>query len=83
VSRADRILHKLKEVRELAETTMAAAQEAQETAANQKQTQAPAYRVGNKVWLSLENIKTDRPSKKLDQRYGKFIVQEVCGSHTY
>ena len=31
----------------------------------------------------MENIKTDRPSKKLDQRYGKFTVREVCGSHTY
>src|SRR6266536_5007399 len=62
---------------------MAAAQEAQETAANRKRTQAPEYRVGDKVWLSLENIKTDRPSKKLDQRYGKFTVREVCGSHTY
>ncbi len=83
VSRADRVLRKLKEVRELAETMMAAAQEAQETAANRKRTQAPIYRVGDKVWLSLENIKTDRPSKKLDQRYGKFTVREVCGSHTY
>ena len=62
---------------------MAVAQEAQETAVNQKQTQAPVYRVGNKVQLSLENIKTDRLSKKLDQRYSKFIVQEVCGLHMY
>ncbi len=66
MSRVDRILRKLKEVRELAETMMATAQEAQETAANRKRTQAPVYRVGDKVWLSLENIKTDRPSKKLD-----------------
>ncbi len=83
VLRVDKILHKLKEVRELVETMIVTAQEAQETAANQKRTQAPVYRVGNKVWLSLENIKTDRPSKKLDQRYGKFTVQEVYSSYTY
>jgi hypothetical protein len=83
VARADRILKKLKDVRDWAETKMAMAQERQETATNRKRTQAPAYKVGDKVWLSLENIKTLRPSKKLDQRYGKFTVQEVCGSHTY
>jgi hypothetical protein len=33
--------------------------------------------------LNMENIKTDRPYKKLDQRYTKFTVWEVCGSHTY
>jgi hypothetical protein len=41
VSRADRILQKLKEVRELAEATMVSAQEAQEKAVNRKRTQAP------------------------------------------
>lgn len=62
---------------------MAAAQERQESATNRKRDQAPVYRVGDKVWLSLENIATDRLSKKLDQRYAKYTVQEVCGSHTY
>ena len=80
---AERVLHKLKEVRELAETTMASAQDAQETAANRRRSQAPAYKVGDKVWLNLENIRTDRPCKKLDQRHAKYTVLEVCGSHTY
>ncbi len=31
----------------------------------------------------MENIATERPSKKLDQRYAKYTVREVCGSHTY
>lgn len=83
VSRAEQVLQKLKDVRQLAETAMASAQEAQETAANRRRMQAPVYRVGDKVWLSLENIQTDRPSKKLDQRYAKFEILEVKGSHTY
>jgi hypothetical protein len=83
VSRADRVLVKMKEVRNLAETAMALAQDAQETQTNRKRQQAPVYRVGDKVWLNLQNIKTDRPSKKLDQRYAKYTVLEVCGSHTY
>jgi hypothetical protein len=83
VVKADRILRKLKELREWAQAAMAAAQEAQEKAANRGRTQAPAYQVGDKVWLSLENISTDRPSKKLDAKYAKYTVTEVIGSHNY
>jgi hypothetical protein len=35
------------------------------------------------VWLSLENIKSDRPNKSLDYRYTKFTVLEVLGSYNY
>jgi hypothetical protein len=62
---------------------MAMAQEAQERAINRGHIQAPIYQVGNKVWLSLENIITDRPSKKLDAKYTKYTVMEVIGSHSY
>jgi len=74
VARADEVLRKLQDVRAMAEASMAAAQDKQESAANRKRDQAPAYRVGDKVWLSLENIATERPSKKLDQRYAKYTV---------
>jgi hypothetical protein len=83
VVKADRILRKLKELREWAQAAIAAAQEAQEKAANRGRIQAPAYQVGDKVWLSLENITTDRPSKKLDAKYAKYTVTEVIGSHSY
>jgi len=83
IARADRILRKLKEVRDFAQASMASAQEAQERATNRKRDQAPNYKVGDKVWLSLENVKTDRPSKKLDARHAKFTVTEVIGSHSY
>lgn len=83
IARADRIVRRLKEAREWAQASMATAQEAQEQASNQKRDQAPNYKVGDRVWLSLENIKTDRPSKKLDARYAKFKVLEVVGSHSY
>lgn len=83
ISKADRIVRRLKDVREWAQAAMAAAQDAQEHAANRKRDQAPNYKVGDKVWLSLENIKTDRPSKKLDARHAKFTIKEVIGSHSY
>jgi hypothetical protein len=62
---------------------MAAAQEAQEKNTNRYRAQAPVFRVNDQVWLSLENIKTNRPSKKLDAKYAKFTIQEVMGSHNY
>lgn len=83
ISKADRILRKLKEAREWAQASMAAAQEAQEQATNRKRIQAPNFKVGDKVWLSLENIKTDRPTKKLDAKYAKYMVTEVIGSHSF
>ena len=77
------MLKKLKDVREMAEASIAAAQNDQESAANRKRDQALVYRVGDKVWLSLKNIATERPGKKLDYRYAKYTVLEVCGSYTY
>ena len=62
---------------------MAIAQEAQEKAANRGRVQAPIYRVSDKVWLSLKNITTDRPSKKLDAKYAKYTVTEIVSSHSY
>jgi hypothetical protein len=62
---------------------MAAAQDTQEKQTNTYRSQAPAYHVGDKVWLSLENIQSNRPSKSLDHRYAKFTVLEVLRSHNY
>ena len=83
VAKADRIVQKLKQVREWAQASMAAAQNQQELNSNRLRNQAPSYKIGDKVWLSLENIKTDRPCKKLDARYAKFTVTEVVGSHSF
>jgi hypothetical protein len=41
---------------------------------------APAIAVGDKVWLNRRNIRTTRPSRKLDvKRMGPFQVLEVIG----
>jgi hypothetical protein len=62
---------------------MAATQEAQERYTNRYRIQALVFKEGDKVWLSLENIKTSRPSKKLDAKYAKFTVRKAIGSHSY
>ena len=58
VARADELLRRLRDAREWAQTAMAAAQEAQERYTNRYRIQAPVFKEGDKVWLSLENIKT-------------------------
>ena len=62
---------------------MAKAQQDQELQANHSRNVAPAYKVGDKVYLSLRNIRTERPSKKLDARAIKFIVLEVISPTSY
>lgn len=83
VARADAVLRKLQDTRDFVQATMASAQDVQEQQANKYRDQATTYVVGDKVWLSLENIKSDRPNKSLDHRYAKFTVIEVMGSHNY
>ena len=83
VARADLLLKKLQDTRDFLQATMAAAQDTQEKQTNAYRSQAPAYNVGDKVWLSLENIQSNRPSKSLDHRYTKLTVLEVLGSHNY
>jgi hypothetical protein len=45
---------------------------------------APAYQPGDKVWLSSRNLRTQRPSKKLDSKnLGPFKVLEKVGATSY
>lgn len=83
VQRADRIASKIKQATEWAQTAMAAAQQSQEEYANRRRDPAMRFNPGDEVWLDLRNIKTDRPSKKLDAKNAKFTVIEAVGSHAY
>jgi hypothetical protein len=77
------IVRKLADATQWAQSAMAIAQQRQEDTANRTRDQAPRFKVGDKVWLSLENIRTERPSKKFDVRNAKYTVIEVMGTHTY
>jgi len=81
VARGEAFVAKLKEATELAQAAMAAAQEQQEEHANRSRQVAEQFRVKDKVWLRLKNIKTDRPSKKLDWLNAKYTVTKLIGSH--
>jgi len=44
----------------------------------------PPFQVGDTVWLDSRNIKTTRPSKKLDHRFlGPFPIVEKVSSHAF
>jgi hypothetical protein len=62
---------------------MTHAQQVQEHTTNRFRQQAPSFKVGDKVWLNLINIRTTRTSKKLDTKHAKFTITEVIGSHSY
>jgi hypothetical protein len=83
ILRAENVVAKLKAATEMAQAAMAAAQQAQEEQSNRHRDPASHYKVGDKVWLDLRNVKTDRPSKKLDNRNAKFTVIKQVGSHSY
>ena len=60
------IIRKLRETSDFAQAAIAYAQDIQQQYANRHRQPAERLIVGNRVWLSLRNITTDRPCKKLD-----------------
>ena len=51
---------------------------------NAHQREAPKYNVGDKVWLSSENIRTVRLTKKLDYKWlGPYVVERVISCSAY
>ncbi|KAL1952625.1 hypothetical protein VTO42DRAFT_4595 [Malbranchea cinnamomea] len=79
-AQGERIVNHLHQALEWAQASMAAAQEDYEHHANAHHTPTSVYKPRDKVWLSLRNIHTDRPSKKLDAQQAQFTVLEQVGS---
>ena len=51
---------------------------------NAHRCEAPKYNVRDKVWLSSENIRTVRPTKKLDYKWlGLYVVEQVISHSAY
>ena len=81
VARAEGIVQRLQEATEWAQAAMASAQERQEENTNTRRQPSDQFKPGDKVWLRLRNIRSNRPSKKLDWLSGKYTVLETVGSH--
>lgn len=83
VQQAENIVSKLRDSSNWAQSALATAQQRLEDQANRSREPATQYQPGEKVWLSLRNISTDRPSRTLDHRAAQFTVLEPVGSHAY
>ena len=83
IQKGKTIVAKIKDITKWARLEMAKIQQDQELQANCSRNVAPVYQVGNKVYLSLQNIQTDGPNKKLDNWSAKFTVTEVVSPSAY
>lgn len=79
---ANRMIEKMQEITEFIREELTWAQARQQEYANRKRNPAPAYQVGDNVWLDARNIRTDRPSKKLDwKNIGPYKITKIVSSH--
>jgi transposase InsO family protein len=78
VPAADEYADRLHDVRQEIESMIKLSQGKQKSAADQSRSDAPEYKTGDRVWLSRRNIKTSRPSDKLDYRHlGPYAIKKV------
>jgi len=74
----------LQEVHEECKQKMAEAQERYKHYADQRRSNAPAFKLGDLVRLKRTNIKTGRPSRKMDHLFlGPFKILKVIGSSAF
>ena len=74
------IASNMEKVWRFVKSEMAHSQEMQAKAADRHQKSVKEYKVGNSIWLSTKNIKTEKPSKKLDHKMvGPFKIKASVG----
>jgi hypothetical protein len=82
--RAQQVSVKMKEITDHLQAEILRAQHRQQEYADGKRRPAPAFRVGDKVWLNAQNIATQRPSRKLDhRRIGPYEIIKVVSPYAY
>jgi hypothetical protein len=75
---------KMADILDVLRTNLTTARAKQEDSANSNRSPAPAYRVGDEVFLDTRNITTNRPMKKFDHKFiGPFKVTKIINSHSY
>jgi transposase InsO family protein len=84
VPEAREFLEHIKSVQKRAAKNMTKAQEQYTYYANRKRLTPPEFEVDDKVWLLRRNIRTTRPSSKLDhKKLGPFKISEKVGTHAF
>jgi hypothetical protein len=78
------MVDKMRDITEYIREEMRWSQALHQEYANRNRAPAPAYQVGDSVWLDARNIRTKRASKKLDwKNLGPYKVVKVVSSHAY
>ena len=81
---ADQIQETMQQVHEYLRVEIRRRQAIQEEGANRKRVPAPNILVGSRVWLDARNIRTTRPTRKLQyKRLGPFRVKRQVSPYAY
>ena len=81
---ADRFAEKMKQLHEFLREEMTYAQALQEDYANKRRVPAPAYQVGDRVFVDAQNLRSKRPSRKLDfKSYGPYPIAKIISPYAY
>src|SRR5258708_18453666 len=78
VEAADTFARRLDRAQEEAKATLKRAVDDMKRYYDWNHQAAPEYKVGDRVWLSLQNYSSDHPMKKLDHKWaGPFLITKV------
>ena len=84
VEAAEEFLARIEKAKEEAQAALRQAAEDMSRYYNARRKEHVQFKAGDKVWLDSRNIKTKRPSKKLDDRwFGPFVVDRVISNNAY
>ena len=74
----------MEEIQEILKEELLRAQTLQERKANMHRTPAPDYKIGDLVYVNAKDIKTIRPSKKLDYKnFGPYPIKRKVSPNSY
>ena len=80
---AEELTKQMKETLEQTKKNIEKAKARMKRQADKYRSQAPDYEIGNKVWLSTENLKLTRTSKKLTEQWlGPYDITKRIGDNT-
>ena len=74
---------KMSDILDVLRTNLISAKAAQENSANVNRSPAPAYRVGDEVYLDTRNITTNRPMQKFSSKFIEYKIKKVLDSYSY
>ena len=81
---ADKFAENMQELTSYLHAEMGLAQAQHAEHADKSRSPAPIFKEGDRVWLDTRNLKMERPSKKLSERYiGPYPIVEVISPTTY